>query len=447
MIQRRSQLLFSLGFLAFVALAIAWVFRSKLERALAPAESDYTPSSTLTPSYPRPSADLTPVWKVDLEPGYGGAAIDGGEVFVLDRASGRADTLRVLDLETGAELWTFSYSTEGRLEFAGSRTTPVVVNDFVYVFGSFGQVHGVDRSRREPVWSLELARDCGGEQPDFGWSGSPLVFGRLLILPALGPDVGLIALDRFSGEMVWRTPALGKSHSVPVLLELLGEPHVLFLSSEIQGRGMEEPVVVTVSAFDPETGAERWHFETLLTSVPIPPPVRVDDARIFLTGGYGGGSTLMRLRRTEYGVEAEEIFHVEKGAQLHPPVVHGEHIYLVANENSNESRRRRDQGGLTCFDLTGRELWSTGADPYFGRGHLMLLGDYLLIQDGLSGMLRMCLASPEGYTQLAAANVFETEPKARERAWAKMANSGAVFVVRGGSELRCVKLGDRRTDG
>ena len=39
---------------------------------------------------------------VELEPGYGGAAIDGGEVFVLDREIGVAETLRVLDAETGA---------------------------------------------------------------------------------------------------------------------------------------------------------------------------------------------------------------------------------------------------------------------------------------------------------------------------------------------------------
>ena len=443
MSNRLRRLLPFLALLFACLLFVGWVFRSPLERLLAPAESDYTPSSKLTPQYPRPKADLTPTWRVELEPGYGGAAIQGEDVFVLDRKAGVEDTLRVFDLETGAAEWTFTYPAPGRLEFAGSRTTPVVVEDLVYLCGSFGQVHCIDRRTHAPVWSLDLERDCAGKRPSFGWAASPLVRGDLVILPALGPTVGLIALDRFSGELVWKTTALGHSHSAPVVLELLGEPQVVFLSSQIEGHGPEGPVPMTVSSFDPTTGAELWRTETELTSVPVPPAVRVDDEHFFLTGGYGGGSTMMRIRRREPGYFLEEVFHIEKGAQLHPPVVHEDHIYLLANENWNESRRRRHWGGLICLNLEGEELWSTGDDPYLGRGHLMLLGDYLLVQDGQSGMLRLCLASPQGYEPLATANVFESPPKARRRMWATMAHSGGTFVVRGQTELRCVHLGGR----
>ena len=41
------------------------------------------------------------LWKVDVGPGYGGAAILGWEVYLLDRVRGEADVLRVFDLETG----------------------------------------------------------------------------------------------------------------------------------------------------------------------------------------------------------------------------------------------------------------------------------------------------------------------------------------------------------
>lgn len=438
---RRPSLLLALLLLG--ALLVAWVFRSRVEHLLAPVESDYTPGWKLTPEYPRPTADLTPTWKVALEDGYGGAAIEGEEVFVLDREAGVADTLRVFDLETGEENWTFSYPAPGRLKFTGSRTTPVVVGDLVYLLGSFGQVNCVDRRRHAPVWSLDLERDCGGQRPAFGWASSPLVIGELVVVPAVGSEVGLIAFDRFAGEVVWRTAGLGYSHSNPVVLELLGRSQVVFLSSGIQGYGTEGPEPMTVSAFDPATGAELWRFETLLSSVPIPPAVRVDDEQLFLTGGYGGGSVLMRIGREEGKYSFEEVFRLEKGAQLHPPVVHDGHLYLLANENSNESRRRRHRGGLACFELAGEELWSTGDDPYLGRGHLMLLGDYLLVQDGQSGILRLCLASPLGYTCLATANVFESEPKSRLRMWAKMTHSRGTFIVRGRTELRCVHLGGR----
>lgn len=93
--------------------------------------------------------------------------------------------------------------------------------------------------------------------------------------------------------------------------------------------------------------------------------------------------------------------------------------------------------------MTGKELWSTTDDPYFGRGHVLKLGGHLLIQDGLSGMLRLCLASPRGYRQIATANVFQSPPKSRNRMWAPMSRSGSTLIVRGYDELRCVHLGDR----
>jgi hypothetical protein len=172
----------------------------------------------------------------------------------------------------------------------------------------------------------------------------------------------------------------------------------------------------------------------------------VDDEHFFLTGGYSGGSTLMRVERNDGEYSFEEVFHVEQGAQLHPPVVHDGHIYLLANENSNGSRRKRDRGGLSCFDLEGNELWTTSDDPYLGRGHLMLIGSHILIQDGLSGFLRLCLASPEGYRQVVTANVFDSPPKARRRMWAPMARSEGTLVVRGEAELRCVLIGGRPSD-
>jgi outer membrane protein assembly factor BamB len=443
MLNRLPRLSLSLLCLLGGLIALLWVFRSRVERFLAPPESDYTAGSTVASAYPRPSADLTPLWSARLEPGFGGAALDGREVFVLDREAGVRDTLRVFDLASGVQRWSFGYPAPGRLEFAGSRTTPVVVGEFVYTCGSFGQVHCFDRRTREPAWSLDLEADCGGRQPDFGWAASPLVHGGLVILPALGPGVGLVALDRFTGEEVWRTAELGPSHSTPVLFELLGVEQVLFLSSTIQGRGMEEGVPATISAFDPARGGELWRVTTMLTSVAIPPPVRVDAERFFVTGGYGGGSTLMHIRREAGAYVLDEVFHIEKGSQIHPPVVREGHIYLLANENSTDPRRRRALGGLVCLDLAGKELWSTGADPYFGRGQMVLLGGgHVLIQDGLSGMLRLGHVNPRGYTPLATSNVFASQPKERKKMWAPMARDGAMLVVRGQTELCCVRLGD-----
>ena len=130
-------------------------------------------------------------------------------------------------------------------------------------------------------------------------------------LPALGEDVGLVAFNRFTGAMVWKTPALGRSQSAPVVVELLGESVVLFLATEQLGTGSETPVPTTLTAFDPKSGAERWRVTPLLTSVPIPPLVRVADDHVFVTGGYSSGSTLLPIPRHADGVASEEVFHIK----------------------------------------------------------------------------------------------------------------------------------------
>ena len=49
------------------------------------------------------------LWTVPVGAGFGGPAVDGGQVYLLDRDEKIGDTLRVLDLASGKELWTFAY--------------------------------------------------------------------------------------------------------------------------------------------------------------------------------------------------------------------------------------------------------------------------------------------------------------------------------------------------
>lgn len=437
----RRRTLISLALLMGIGAYLAWPHRREILEYLAPPESDFVEDQALEPEYGRSRADLSPAWSVPLEPGYGGAAVRDRLAFVLDREIGVGDTLRVFSVLDGEPRWTFSYEEPGRLQSAGSRTAPAVSDRSVFLCSGFGKVHCVGREDHQLRWRTHLQEELGGAMPDFGYSADPVLHGELVILPALGESVGLVALDQDTGETVWTTPGLGTSQSQPVLMDLLGETFLLFLSCAEQGAGENTPAPALISAFDPDTGALRWRHETLLTNVPVPPPVRVDDERLVVTGGYAGGTKLLRLSREGERFQVEEVFRLEKGSQLHPPVVVGGHIYLLANENSNVSRLRRGQGGLRCYDLEGNERWSTGRDPYFGRGHMIQIGPYLLIQDGMSGFLRLCVASPDGYEQVVTANVFGSPPKERKRMWGKISGWNGTLVLRGDRELVGVFLG------
>lgn len=379
------------------------------------------------------------LWRVDIGPGYGGAAIQRGEVFLLDREAGTADVLRVFDLESGGELATTSYEAKGRLSFRGSRSVPTVRGQHVVTAGGFGHVSGFDRVSSELLWSVDFQEVYQGELPMFGFSASPLVVGDVVIVPAFGEEVGLVGLELTTGEELWTTEGIGTSHSSAVLVELHGEPQVVFLSTTYGASGQDEAAPTTVSSFDPMTGELLWRTSPVLTRIPIPGPVQVAEDQLLLTGGYRGGTTLMRIGKTGGTYEFDELWHIERGAQVHHPLVRDGHAYMLPNENWNYDRRLRKEGGLACITLEGKELWRTGDDPFFGRGAAILAGEHLLIQDGFDGTLRVVRATPERYELVAEAELFESKQRDGEM-WAPMALSKGMLVMRSQDELICVKL-------
>ena len=379
-------------------------------------------------------------WRTAIGPGYGGVAVQGGEVFLLDRVDDERDVLRALSLETGAELWSAGYSVPGRLDFPGSRTVPTVVGTRVASCGGFGHVAVFDREARALDWIVDLEEDYGGEQPMFGWSAAPLVHDGIVIVPAYSEKAGLVGFELETGAELWKTEPVGRSHSTPTLLELLGKKQVLFLSTVQQASGDDAAAPMAITSFDPGSGKTLWSHTISLCRLPIPGPLAVDGERLFVTGGYSGGSTLLRLSREGSEYAFEELFHIERGAQVHRPLLHGGHLYFLANENDNHAERDREKGGLVCLALDGKEAWRTGNEPFFGRGNAILAGDHLLIQDGFDGTLRVVRATPEAYTQVAEAQIFEPTRERDRQMWAPMALAGNRLLMRSQEELACVQL-------
>ncbi|MFT5048842.1 MAG: outer membrane protein assembly factor BamB [Chlamydiales bacterium] len=379
-------------------------------------------------------------WKVDVGQGYGGASVRDGEVFLLDRIVGEVDILRVLDLATGEEKWSFDYPAPGRLNFPGSRTVPTVTEKYIYTMSGFGQLYCFNRKNQDVAWSVDLAEVYGGEMPTFGWSASPLVVDDLVIGTPLGAEVGLVAFDRVTGDEIWITEGVGFSHSTPVLVELHGKRQVLFMSTGVTGTGQEEAAPTMVSSFDPGDGSLIWRHQTVLTRLPIPAPIKVDEDRLFLTGGYRGGSTMLRVEENDSEYSFEELFHIERGSQIHLPLLHEGHLYVLVNENWNNGRARQKEGGLLCLSLEGEEVWRTGAEPFFGRGNAILAGGYLLIQDGHNGVLRVVEPTTAGFELIAEANVFEIDDRSDHEMWSNMALSDGQLLIRSQEHLLCIKL-------
>ncbi len=387
------------------------------------------------------------LWKKTLNEGFGGAAIKGDEVFVIDRKPAEADRLLCLDLADGTEKWAFQHDHAGKLSFPGSRGVPYVTDDAVYFIGGFGQVYSIDRASQKANWIVELQDSYDAEPPRWGWAQSPVVVGDTMIVAAMSADVGLVGLDLKTGKEKWQTEGFGDSHSTPTVMTLHGVEQVVFLAT------LKEDELGTTISVEPSSGKVLWKTDAYFNKIPIPFPTKVTDELVYLTGGYENGSCMIRVSSDW---QVEKVFEIEQGTQMHPPFVIGEHIYYLANENANHKGEKRATGGLTCMDFEGNIVWNTGNAPFMGRGNMILVDGKLLIQDGEVGYLRVIDPSPKGYQEIAMADIFgkkeEVDKQIAAQAgrkqikipdlkyWSPMALSNGHLIMRGQENLVCVSL-------
>lgn len=148
------------------------------------------------------------VWEFKLGPGYGGASVFNGEVFVLDRIIGEADVLRCIELSSGHEKWNYKYEAKGELPYPGSRAVPTVDENYVWCVGPHGHLNCIDKKTHQAIWSHNLLEEYGGEIQRWGFSISPIVSGDLVIVSPQGEKAGVVAYNKLTGEVAWESRRL-----------------------------------------------------------------------------------------------------------------------------------------------------------------------------------------------------------------------------------------------
>lgn len=375
------------------------------------------------------------LWRVEMGPGFGAAAINKGEVFLLDREAGQADILRVLELDTGKEIWRHRYEAEGRVGYEGSRCTPAVTDTHIYTTGEFSHVYAFDRKTREVAWSVNLFEaypdENNSEGQNWGYGMNPLLVDNLVVVASPAHETpGLIAFDQRTGKVVWESEAFGDSnmYSSPILRTIAGT------------RGIVVRNVKSLFFIDPKTGETLFKHQCYdKGKIPITPvTVMPDGMHVFVTQGYDMGSVMLKVTHRGGVFKVEEKYRTIEGSQIHPGIAIGEHLYINHTENTTSRGSKRQYSSLACVTpKDGKVVWNTGDKPFIGRGGSLYVDGKLIVQDAEGGMLYLVQPSPEGFKPISRFRATETKEK---KAWAPLSLGDGRLIVRDQDEIKCFDL-------
>jgi len=256
--------------------------------------------------------NLLPVWPAEgpallwenksVGNGYGSPAITKDVIYI----NGEIDSIGYLFAmdKQGKLLWKSDYGKEWVKTFPGSRSTPTIVDDLIYVTSGLGNMSCFYAENGQKKWSVNLIRELNGRFTYHGHAESPLVYDDKVILVPGGKDTNVVALNRFSGRIEWICKGMGEipGYNSPILVQ------------------SGKKLVVTFSAYhllgiDAYTGKLIWSHE----QVNVPPAERqpgmgdTHSNSAFYENGFiyyiaGDGNCAVKLKLSPVGNTIEQVW-------------------------------------------------------------------------------------------------------------------------------------------
>lgn len=361
-------------------------------------------------------------WQVATSHGHSSPIVWGDRVFVsgcLEEKNTR--DLACFDRKTGKKLWNaevLSAPLEKKHDlnsFASS--TPATDGELVYV--TFLSPEFSSTKERTPGEMVVAAYDFSGQQKWLakpgkfasvhGYCSSPVVFENLVIVNGdHDGDSYIVALDRATGEQVWKVARENKTRSyvTPIIREIDGRTQMMMSGSK------------AVTSYDPRTGKEHWHMrgptEQFVASLVY------NGKNVFLTAGFPEYHILcVRPDGSGDVTDSHIVWRTTKAASYVPsPIVVGNYFLVVS-----------DGGVATCFLAdTGDVMWRERLGSHYSGSLVAAEGlVYFTADDGITKVVR-----PGPKLDVVA------ESKLGQHIYSSPAISQGQIFLRGEKELFCI---------
>ena len=346
-------------------------------------------------------------WRQTLGSAFSQLVIAGDAVYT-GTSDEKGEYLVRLDAATGKEIWRLALGQVFESEFGnGPRSTPTIDGEVVYQLGARGTLVAASTADGKEIFRIDLTQRFGATVPRFGYSGSPLVAGDLLVLEVGGSEQGWLAgLDKKTGETRWTSGKGPAGYNSPIVIDFGGTPQLAL----VRGK--------TLMGLDLE-GRTLWSHE--LEEGATAMPLAVGRDRIFVSSAGDTGCVMLGLERTDDGMRVEPLWQ-NRNMRNHfnSSVLVGDHIYGF------------DNATLKCLSATTGELkWTKRG---LGKGSLLGAGDRLLVVSD-QGTVLLVEANPDEYREHGSVEALTG------KSWTAPSFARGRLYVRNLTEATCLDFG------
>ena len=284
------------------------------------------------------------IWAVEeIGNGFGSPVFVDDLFFITGEIDSMA-TLFCFNLE-GKKQWQSEFGKEWIATFPGSRSAPTIAGDLIYVGTGFGNLYCLEKENGEIVWSTDFDKDFSGIPILNGHSEAAVVKGDKVFWTPGVKEYNVVALDRFTGEVIWSHPGHRERAAYnPSSLIVLAQRTIFVTFSAYQLMG-----------FDTGSGELLWSHEQ--NSYPLDKrsigygdthanSVIYDNGSIYYAAGDGNRG--VKLDLAEDGSEITEVWiNPEFNSFMGGIVKIGNYLYGSGNSNRELTALDAATGQLT----------------------------------------------------------------------------------------------------
>jgi outer membrane protein assembly factor BamB len=393
--------------IAFILYSVG--FSQEASRWRGPSGNGVYDESGLLKQWPANGPEV--LWSFEeLGQGHSSVIVSRGSVYTSGMIDGTGYLFK-LDLE-GNLVYKQAYGPEYTESWYGTRGTPVIVGNKIYLESGHGKLICFNEADGEIVWSKDLFKDFDGSNITWGVNETPVVDGRLIYATPGGKNNNVVALNRYSGELIWSSKGLGElsAYCTPLLFNHNGR------------KILATHTAAHLIGLDASSGKVLWSQRhpndySVHANTPI-----YHNGELFYFSGYGQGGGKIKLSEDGSSI-SKGWFSKTVDSRMGGAVLVDGYIY-VSGDSNREWR---------CMDWeSGKEMYASEA---IGKG-VVISADGMLYCYSEKGELALVKPDPSGFKVVSQTKVTHGS----EQHWAHPAIYDGVLYVRHGKALVSYKV-------